>query len=134
MADDKKIIIDEDWKDQAKREKEELAAEKKIEEVEKATESEEAKAAPERGPLPAANMTGLISMLGTQAFFAMGAFGAEEGVEPKVDLEMAKYSIDMLGVIDEKTKGNLSEEEAAALEGTLHKLRMTYVNVSKKSD
>jgi hypothetical protein len=129
MADEKKIIIDEDWKDQAKREKEELAAAEKIEEAEKAVE--ESKETPERGPLPVADMTGLISMLGTQAFFAMGAFGAEEGVEPKVDLEMAKYSIDMLGVIEEKTKGNLSEQEAAALEGTLHQLRMTYVNVSK---
>ena len=128
MADEKKIIIDEDWKDQAKREKEELAAAEKIEKAEKA---EEATETPERGPLPAADMTGLISMLGTQAFFAMGAFGTEEGQEPKIDLEMAKYSIDMLGVIDEKTKGNLSDEEAAALEGTLHQLRMTYVNVSK---
>ena len=132
MADEKKIITDEDWKDQAKREKEELAAAEKIEEAEKAVE--ESKETPERGPLPEADMTGLISMLGTQAFFAMGAFGTEEGVEPKVDIEMAKYSIDMLGVIEEKTKGKLSDEEAAALEGTLHQLRMTYVNVSGKSD
>lgn len=128
MADEeKKIIVDEDWKDQAKREKEELAAEKKIEETEKPQEQ------PERGPLPDADMTGLISMLATQAFFAMGAFGGEEGQESKIDMDMAKYSVDMLGVIEEKTKGNLSEQEAAALESTLHQLRMTYVNVSSKT-
>ena len=126
MADDeKKIIIDEDWKDQAKKEKEKLVEEKKAEDVEKIADTTE------HPPLPEADATGLISMLATQAFFAMGAFGAEEGVEPKIDLGMAKYSIDMLGVIEEKTKGNLTEQEAATLEGTLHQLRMTYVNVSK---
>lgn len=127
MADDeKKIIVDEDWKEQAQREKEQMAAEKEIEETEKPKED-----AP-RAPLPAADMTGLISMLATQAFFAMGAFGTEEGKEPKIDLDMAKYSVDMLGVIDEKTKGNLSDEEAAALENTLHQLRMTFVSLSGK--
>jgi hypothetical protein len=129
MADDeKKIIVDEDWKEQAQREKEQMAAEKKIEETEKS------EAPPERGPLPEADMTGLISMLATQAFFAMGAFGTEEGKEPKIDLDMAKYSVDMLGVIEEKTKGNLSDEEAAALENTLHQLRMTFVNLSGKKE
>ena len=127
MADDeKKIIVDEDWKEQAKREKEQMAAEKEIEEAEKPQED-----AP-RGPLPQADMTGLISMLATQAFFAMGAFGTEEGKDPKIDLDMAKYSVDMLGVIDEKTKGNLSDEEATALENTLHQLRMTFVSLSDK--
>jgi hypothetical protein len=129
MADEeKKIIVDEDWKEQAQREKEQMAAEKKIEETEKPEDQ------PERGPLPQADMTGLISMLATQAFFAMGAFGTEEGQEPKVDIGMAKYSIDMLGVIEEKTKGNLSDEEAAALENTLHQLRMTFVSLSDKKE
>ena len=129
MADEeKKIIVDEDWKEQAQREKEQMAAEEKIEETEKPEEQ------PERGPLPHADMTGLISMLATQAFFAMGAFGTEEGQEPKIDLDMAKYSVDMLGVIEEKTKGNLSDEEAAALENTLHQLRMTFVSLSGKKE
>jgi hypothetical protein len=129
MADEeKKIIVDEDWKEQAQREKEQMAAEKKIEEAEKPEDQ------PERGPLPQADMTGLISMLATQAFFAMGAFGTEEGQEPKIDLDMAKYSVDMLGVIEEKTKGNLSDEEATALENTLHQLRMTFVNLTGKKE
>ena len=129
MADEeKKIIVDEDWKEQAQREKEQMAAEKKIEETEKPEEQ------PERGPLPQADMTGLISMLATQAFFAMGAFGTEEGQEPKIDLDMAKYSVDMLGVIEEKTKGNLSDEEATALENTLHQLRMTFVSLTGKKE
>jgi len=132
MADDeKKIIVDEDWKEQAQREKEQMAAEKETEEIEETEKPEEQ---PERGPLPQADMTGLISMLATQAFFAMGAFGTEEGQEPKIDLDMAKYSVDMLGVIEEKTKGNLSDEEAAALENTLHQLRMTFVSLSGKKE
>jgi hypothetical protein len=43
------------------------------------------------------------------------------------DLEMARHSIDMLGMIEEKTKGNLSEEEAGFLMHVLTELRMNYV-------
>ena len=56
----------------------------------------------------------------------------KDGADQKIDLEMAKYSIDMLGVIEEKTKGNLSEQEGHTLDSTLHQLRMAYVNISKQ--
>jgi len=71
-------------------------------------------------------------MLATQAFFAMGLFAAEEGKAPPKDLEMAKFNIDMIGVIEEKTKGNLSDDEAALLKNTLQQLRMTFVKVSQE--
>ena len=127
MADeDKKIIVDEDWKAQAQKEKENMA--------DKEQESAEAAGASEdQRQFPQADMTGLISMLATQALVSLGAFSAEEGQEPVVDLGMAKYSIDMLGVIQDKTKGNLTDDEAKALEGALHQLRMTFVAISKGS-
>ena len=125
MADeDKKIIVDEDWKQQAQKEKEKLAEEKQ---KETQTDSESTQSV----PLPQADFTGLISMLATQAFLSLGAFGSEDDSEVQVDLGMAKYMIDLLGVIEEKTKGNLSEQEAATIDGTLHQLRMSYVNSSK---
>jgi hypothetical protein len=120
---EKKIIVDEDWKAEAQKEKEVLAAQ---EEQEK--EAEEAKA--ERGPLPKGNFAALVSMLTTQAFFAMGAFKVEGQEDREPDLELARYNIDMLETLQEKTKGNLSEEEASVLERTLHELRMTFVKMS----
>jgi hypothetical protein len=126
MADEaKKIIVDEDWKAQAQKEKEQLA--------EKDAKSTDADAVNgQTRELPNADMTGLISMLATQAFLSLGAFGGEGGQEPQIELDMAKYSIDMLAVIEEKTKGNLTQQEAGTLDGTLHQLRMAYVNVSKQ--
>ena len=121
--DEKKIVINEDWKQQAQREKEILAAQ---EETEK--KKAEKKKAP-RGPLPKGNFAALVSMLVTQALFALGVLKVE-GQKKEPDLEMAKYNIDMLETLQEKTKGNLSEEEKKVLENTLNEIRMAYVKVA----
>ena len=47
----------------------------------------------------------------------------------ETNLQQARYAIDMLQVIEEKTKGNLSPGEEQALSGLLHQLRMTFVSV-----
>ena len=126
---EKKIIVDEDWKQEAQREKEILAAQEKAEKEEekKEEQQEEPKA---RGPLPEGNLAALISMLATQALFALGLLQikGQEGREP--DLELAKYNIDMLETIEEKTKGNLTEEEQTVLSTTLSELRMGYVKMA----
>jgi hypothetical protein len=49
------------------------------------------------------------------------------------DLNMAKNSIDMLGMLEEKTKGNLTEDEEKYLKHTLYELRMNYLDEMKKS-
>jgi hypothetical protein len=48
------------------------------------------------------------------------------------NLEMAKHSIDMIGMLDEKTKDNLSESEAKYLQHALFELRMNYLEEIKK--
>ena len=117
---EKKIIIDEDWKEQAQKEKEALAAEEENEDMENAG----------RGPLPPGDFAALISMLMTQSLFAMG-FLQVQGQDPREpDLEMAKYNIDMLQTLEEKTKGNLTDQEEKVLADTLNQLRMAYVKVS----
>jgi len=120
----KKIIIDEDWKQEAQKEKEILAAQEEA-------EKEKAEAQGRRGPLPKGDFAALISMLVTQAFFALGVLQVEGQEKKEPDLEMAKYNIDMLETIEEKTKGNLSEEEKKVLESTLNQVRMAYVKVSE---
>lgn len=118
--DEKKIIVDEDWKAEAQKEKEVLAAE------EEKTEQQPQR----RGPLPKGDLAALISTLTTQAFFSMGAFKVEGQENREPDLELAKYNIDMLETLEEKTKGNLSEDEAKILAETLNQVRMAYVKLS----
>jgi cytochrome c-type biogenesis protein CcmH/NrfG len=118
---EKKIIIDEEWKKEAQKEKEVLAAK------EEAGKEKEGKT--RRGSLPKGNLAALISMLVTQALFAMGALKME-GQEKEPDMEMARYHIDMLETLAEKTKGNLSKEEQKVLDNTLYEVRMAYVRMT----
>jgi hypothetical protein len=124
---EKKIIIDEDWKKEAQKEKEVLAAQEE-------EEKKKAKEKPDRGPLPQGNFAALVSMLVTQALFALGLLEVkgQEGQAKEPDLELAKYNIDMLETIEEKTKGNLTEEEKKVLENTLSQVRMAYVQVAEQ--
>jgi hypothetical protein len=123
---EKKIIIDEDWKKEAQKEKEILAAQEKEEEQKKAEEQAH------RGPLPKGNFAALVSMLTTQAFFAMGLLQIKGEEKREPDMDLAKYNIDMLETLQEKTKGNLTEEEKKVLENTLNQLRMGYVQVAEQ--
>jgi len=123
---EKKIIVDEDWKQQAQKEKEILAAQEEAEQKKPEAEKEG------RGPLPKGDFAALISMLITQALFAMGLLEVE-GQKREPDLEMARYNIDMLETIEEKTKGNLSEQEKKVLENTLGQIRMAYVKAAERS-
>jgi hypothetical protein len=127
--DDKKIIIDEDWKQQAQREKEMLAEQEKAEK-EKAEKEKTPRDKSRRGSLPKGDFAALISMLVTQALFALGLLQVEGQEEKEPDLELAKYSIDMLETIEKKTKGNLTEEEKKVLENTLGQVRIAYVKVA----
>jgi len=123
----KKIIVDEDWKQQAQREKEVLAAQ---EQEEKKKEAEEE---PRRGgPLPQGSLTALISMLTTQTLFALGFLQIKGEEEREPDLDLARYNIELLGALEEKTKGNLTAEEQQLLKNTLSDLRMGFVSVANQ--
>ena len=125
---EKKIIIDEDWKEQARKEKEILAAQEEAEK-EKLEEEQQASA-----KLPPADFSGLVSMLATQAFFALGVIRAQEEDQREPDFLLAKYNIDMLEVLQAKTAGNITEDEAALLKNSLEQTRMAFVKLSEQSD
>jgi len=120
MADDDKpkIIIDEDWKTQVQREKEE--ARKKAEEAPKPEE----RAAPEAEE---ASFEGLVSGLAMQAMIALGVLAPRDAKEVMIDLRGAKYVIDLLIVLRDKSKGNLTPEEQGYLAESLADLQQTYV-------
>lgn len=116
-----KIIVDEDWKSQVAREKE--AAKEKKNDPADVDNSE----ALEMGELPPANILVFISMLGSQAMAALGLMADPRSGEVAANRPYAKHFIDMLGVLEEKTKGNLTEDESGHLRDALHQLRMVYV-------
>jgi hypothetical protein len=120
--DKKKIIIDEDWKQQAKKEKEVMASK---EETEKHAKEEH-----RHGPLPEGDFTALVSMLFTQTLFSLGFISVKGQDKREPDLVLAKYNIDMLETLEEKTKNNLNDEEQKALTTALNELRMAYVKVA----
>jgi hypothetical protein len=49
-----------------------------------------------------------------------------------LNLDMAKHQLDTLGVLEEKTRNNLSEEEQRSLDSALYEARMRYVNVASQ--
>ena len=127
---EKKIIVDEDWKAQAQKEKDVLAAQEKAEHEKAEHEKEDQDK--QRPPLPPADFAGLVNTFTTQAFFALGVLRTKEDKDIPADLELAKYNIDMLEVLGDKTSGNISDDEKKMIENTLHQLRMAFVQVSQK--
>jgi hypothetical protein len=82
-----------------------------------------------RMPLPPASFLFLVLSLRAQCEIQLGLmhYGEEK---PEPDLELARHTIDLLGVLLEKTKGNLGIEEHRMLENSLTELRFRYVQVS----
>lgn len=123
---DKKIIIDEDWKHQVEAEKEALKKEKE----QRAAQPHPEPHASHAARMPEASFAMLISTLATEAMIGLGQVPHPATGKPAYEPEQAKYFIDTLHVIQEKTKGNLTPDESQALEDMLHQLRMAYVALS----
>jgi hypothetical protein len=79
-------------------------------------------------PLPPASFSLLVLSLRMQAEMQLGLvhFG-EEKDRPEADLDAARHAIDLLAILQEKTKGNLTLEEQRLLENSLTELRFRYV-------
>jgi hypothetical protein len=71
----------------------------------------------------------VIQSIYLSAMIAMGA-GTEPGQKPRVDILGARQSIDMLSVLQEKTKGNLNEREGRMLQNALFELRMMFLEIT----
>ena len=111
-----KIIVDEDWKQKVEAEKQALEDEIAQKAKELAGEAEEAGQgdAPEGADydLPPASFPSLLQEFSTRALVSLGMMPNPFAQEAQVDLKAAAYSIDMLAVLQEKTEGNLEEQEA----------------------
>jgi Domain of unknown function (DUF1844) len=81
-------------------------------------------------PAPAVmNFDRLVQSLYMTAAVQMGA-GTAPNEQPRIDILGARQSIDMLSVLDEKTKGNLTEQEKRLLQNALFDLRMSFLEIT----
>lgn len=142
------LHVDTDWKRQAQEEKRRLADEER-----KRREQAPPAATPAMGPagvvagarpapqggtgakeareMPPASFSTLAQSLLTQVLYYLGDLAAR-GSGPVVNLDMARHNIDTLGMLEEKTRGNLTAEEKAVLDRALYEARMRFVSVASE--
>ncbi len=117
-----KIIVDDDWKAQAEAEKQRL--DKEAATPDKPGEMRE---------LPPASFTSLVNFLMAQIFMTLGGMEDPKTKKRYVDLELAKHHIDTLLVLEEKTRGNLTDDEKKLLDEALYQTRMQYVQIAQQA-
>lgn len=127
-AEKSKIFVDDDWKAQAQAEKEKLA-----QDVDKSAPAAQTPqgAQGERG-MPPANFSTLVSSIVTQIFFALGGIEDPQTGKRYLDLNLAKHHVDMLSVLEEKTRNNLTDAEKQLLDQALYETRMQYVQIAQR--
>lgn len=135
MADEKKIIIDEDWKSRVEAEKE----------AAKVAQGKAADSSASQGPaedaadfadvdMPPASLELLLTTLGTEALMAMGQLPHPVTGKLHAQRNQGKYLIDTIEVLRNKTKGNLTPAEQQLIDNLLHQLRMLFVQTADQPD
>ncbi len=154
-AEKPKLIIDDDWKERVQSEKEAAAAAASA--AKSPASDAEAQPSGDQGglqgadegqadgakesaapgephaahELPPASFATLVHSLTAQALASLGQIPDASG-KTNVELGLGKHFIDTLSVLEEKTKGNLDDDESTALSKMLYELRMLFVHVRKE--
>ncbi len=95
------------------------------------SQKEEAERTAERDPSQGVNFASFLLSLATTGMVHLGEIPDPGSGQKMEDLEAARQMIDILGILKEKTEGNLSAEEAHLLENVLYELRMKFMGKSK---
>jgi hypothetical protein len=82
-------------------------------------------------PLPEVNFSSFLLSLSSSTLLHLGEIADPRSGEKKKDLALAKQSIDIIVLLKDKTKGNLTQEEEELLDHLLYDLRMRFVEASK---
>lgn len=93
----------------------------------KAAEDYKKVSAREDTPMPKVDFFTFVLSLSSSALMHLGEIAQQEGEEPVVNLPMAKHTIDILSMLEQKTRGNLTPEEEKVLKDFLFEVRMKYV-------
>jgi len=150
--------VDDSWKEEVKREREQAAAAKAAQKTPPAAEAAAAGALPkeatqegadQKSPAaPAAKsesaepptvlqqqsqiFMSLLAQLAQQALIQLGEIESPYSGQREMDLRGGRYSIELLATIQAKTKGNLNAEEEASLHETLHDLKLRFVELTNE--
>lgn len=127
MADEKKIIIDEDWKSRVDAEREEAAQAKSAPTAPTANEDSSEATDP---PMPPASFEMLLTTLATEALIALGQVPHPVTGKVEVKRNQAKFLIDTVDVLRQKTAGNLSNSEQQVIDSLLHQMRLVFVQTA----
>ncbi len=100
-------------------------------EVDAAPPPADTRGARDASALPAVDFHTFVLSLGSSALLHLGELEHPEGGATEKDLPLAKHTIDILSMLEEKTKGNLTSAEEKLMESLLYDLRLRYVNASK---
>ena len=84
-------------------------------------------------PIPPASFLFLVLSLRAQAEMQLGLMHFGEGERPQPDLLLSRHTIDLMAVLQEKTRGNLTLEEQRMLENSLTELRFRFVQASEEA-
>lgn len=95
-------------------------------------ETRPAEPRPRASRLPPVDFPTFVLSLGSSALMHLGEAPHPTSGETVTDLAMAKHTIDILSMIEEKTRGNLNASEAQLMENLLYDLRLRYVDATKK--
>lgn len=124
---EKKLYVDEDWKAQVEREREEAQP----------PQQEPAAAVGDAGARAAdfssvtADLSFLIGMLFTQGAMALGILPNPMTNSQEVHRDQAKFAIDLLSMLQQKTEGNRTSDESEDLETAVHQLRLAFVGAAE---
>lgn len=141
---DKEKYVDESWKEQASEEKEKLtdtpvqqadsaAVESQPEAASQASaQPETAEGGSEKAQEIEVNFLNYVTSLGFQAMIFMGEIPNPMTNEVEKNLTQAKFLIDTLAMLKEKTAGNLNDQESSLLESSIYELQMRYVQIFQK--
>lgn len=132
MEEPVKKRVDESWKEQAEREKQVPGGPTAAAEPASVGPSPRSRIETPAGEpgLPEARFDLFISGLAMEALIALGDMAHPVTRKTSLNLTQAKYLVDVLGIIQEKTKGNLSVEEERLISDALYQLRMRYLSKS----
>jgi uncharacterized protein DUF1844 len=126
MSDEKKIIIDEDWKSQVEAERAEAAKAKTTETVTPAATGTDSSETADP-PMPPASFELLLTTLATEALVALGQVPHPVTGKTQVQRNQAKFLIDTVDLLRQKTAGNLTTSEQQVIDSLLHQMRLVFV-------
>jgi hypothetical protein len=125
------VAADEDWKERVREEARQLDEQRQSKES--PAQTSQAPSDEDLEFLPPASFAMLVQMFSTQAIVALGLVPDPQTGRTTPRPRLARHFIDLLGVLETKTRGQLTRDEEQLLTANLHELRMAYVECSRQT-